>query len=152
MIKNHYYPNLNEATRFIDEMLFDNFIRKYIELNDILITLVGNGIGNITLVPKEKSVIIQNTLGLRFINEQIFMFYSLLSKNKEIKHIDRGMAQPSIRQDELLDIDIKIPKSINEQTKIGNYFQKLDNQIDLQQKELDKLKNIKKASLSKMFV
>lgn len=41
---------------------------------------------------------------------------------------------------------------IEEQEKIGNYFQKLDTQIDLQQKELKKLKNIKKASLSKMFV
>ena len=152
MIKNNRYPTLNEATRFIDENLFDNFIRKYNELNDILITLVGNGIGNITLFPKEKSVIIQNTLGLRFSNEKIFMFYCLLSKNREIKHLDRGMAQPSIRQDELLDIDIRIPKHIIEQTKIGNYFQKLDRQIELQLQEIEKLKNIKKASLAKMFV
>ncbi len=103
------------------------------------------------MVPKEKSVIIQNTLGLRFSNEKIFMFYCLLSKNKEIKHLDRGMAQPSIRQDELLDIEIKVPIDTKEQKKIGNYFQKLDFQIDLQQKELEKLKNIKKASLAKMF-
>ncbi|MFY4759642.1 restriction endonuclease subunit S [Aliarcobacter butzleri] len=152
MIKNNYHPNLREATRFIDDNLFKNFIRKYVNPNDTIITLVGNGIGNITLVPKEKSVIIQNTLGLRFSNEKIFMFYCLLSKNKEIKHLDRGMAQPSIRQDELLDIEIKVPIDTKEQKKIGNYFQKLDKQIDLQQKELEKLKNIKKASLSKMFV
>jgi type I restriction enzyme S subunit len=80
------------------------------------------------------------------------MFYSLLSKNKQIQHLNRGMAQPSIRQDELLDIDLKIPLDENEQTKIGNYFQKLDNLIDLQQKEIQKLKNIKKASLNKMFI
>jgi len=47
--------------------------------------------------------------------------------------------------------NIFIPK-IEEQEKIGNYFQKLDKQIDLQQKEIKKLKNIKKASLDKMFV
>lgn len=47
--------------------------------------------------------------------------------------------------------NIFIPK-LEEQEKIGNYFQKLDNQIDLQQKEIEKLKNIKKASLDKMFV
>jgi len=41
---------------------------------------------------------------------------------------------------------------IKEQTKIGNYFQKLDKQIELQNKEIQKLKNIKKASLDKMFV
>ncbi|WP_421716900.1 restriction endonuclease subunit S [Arcobacter arenosus] len=152
MIKNNYHPKLSEATRYIDENLFNNFIRKYIEPYDTVITLVGNGIGNITLVPKEKSVIIQNTLGLRFSNDKIFMFYCLLSKNREIKHLDRGMAQPSIRQDELLDIEIKTPKDLKEQEKIGNYFQKLDKQIDLQQKEIKKLKNIKKASLDKMFI
>ena len=41
---------------------------------------------------------------------------------------------------------------IKEQEKIGNYFQTLDIQIDLQNKEIEKLKNIKKASLDKMFV
>jgi len=46
---------------------------------------------------------------------------------------------------------VYVPK-IDEQTKIGNYFQKLDKLIDLQQKEIEKLKNIKKASLDKMFV
>ena len=46
---------------------------------------------------------------------------------------------------------IKFPKK-EEQEKIGNYFQKLDKQINLQQKEIEKLRNIKKASLDKMFV
>ena len=53
-----------------------------------------------------------------------------------------GVVQPT---------NVFVPK-IEEQIKIGSYFQKLDNQIDLQQKELEKLKNIKKASLAKMFV
>ena len=47
--------------------------------------------------------------------------------------------------------NIFIP-DIDEQIKIGNYFQKLDTLIDLHQKELEKIKNIKKASLEKMFV
>jgi len=40
----------------------------------------------------------------------------------------------------------------DEQIKIANYFQKLDQSIDLQLQELEKLKNIKKALLDKMFV
>jgi len=40
----------------------------------------------------------------------------------------------------------------HEQHKIGNYFTYLDNLIALQQRELEKLKNIKKACLEKMFV
>jgi len=151
MIKNDSYPNLKVASRFIDEYLFNNFIRNYNELDDVLITLVGNNIGNITLFPNEKSVIIQNTLGLRFSNNKKFMFYSLLFKNKKIVHLDRGMAQPSIRQDELLGIEIELPLDETEQTKIGNYFQQLDTLIAQHQKKHDKLLNLKKSLLEKMF-
>jgi type I restriction enzyme S subunit len=42
--------------------------------------------------------------------------------------------------------------SPNEQSQIGSYFQNLDNLISLQQQKIDKLKNIKKACLDKMFV
>lgn len=41
--------------------------------------------------------------------------------------------------------------SVPEQQKIGAFFQNIDNLINLQQQELDKLSNIKSACLSKMF-
>lgn len=41
---------------------------------------------------------------------------------------------------------------LQEQTKIGNFFKQLDDIIALQQKELDNLKQTKKAFLQKMFV
>lgn len=151
MIKNDCYPNLSEATRFLDEYLFNNFIRKYNEPDDILITLVGNGIGNITLHPPKRSIIIQNTLGLRFSDNKKFMFYSLLSINKKIKLLDRGMAQPSIRQDELLDICVYLPSDI-EQRKISRFFYNMDKLITLHQQKLEKIKNIKKAYLNEMFI
>jgi len=46
---------------------------------------------------------------------------------------------------------ISLP-SLEEQTKIGNYFHHLDKLINLHRQELEKLRNIKKASLEKMFV
>lgn len=46
---------------------------------------------------------------------------------------------------------LRIP-SITEQQKIGAYFQNLDKVINLHQSELDKLDNLKKACLEKMFV
>ncbi|MDY4544697.1 MAG: restriction endonuclease subunit S [Bacilli bacterium] len=150
MIKNTLYPNLTDANRFIDDYLFNNFIRKYNEADDILITLVGNGIGNISLFPREKAVIIQNTLGLRTSENKIFLFFLLMKKNKDIVALDRGMAQPSIRQDELLDIDISIP-TYKEQEQIGNFFKKLDNLISLHQRKLEHLKKQKKGLLQKMF-
>jgi type I restriction enzyme S subunit len=42
--------------------------------------------------------------------------------------------------------------SIDEQEKIGLYFEQLDDLITLHQRELEKLKNLKKACLEKMFV
>ena len=151
MIKNTLYPEINTANRFIDEGLFESFIRKYNEKDDVLITLVGNGIGNVTLFPDDKAVIIQNTLGLRAKDDKRFLLFLLMAYNKKLVALDRGMAQPSIRQDELLDLDIYVPDG-EEQTKIGMYFVNLDNLSTLHQRKIEKLKNIKKAMLEKMFV
>ncbi len=42
--------------------------------------------------------------------------------------------------------------SVEEQKQIGEFFKKLDNLITLHQRKLEKLKNIKKSCLEKMFV
>ena len=47
--------------------------------------------------------------------------------------------------------DILLPKSVDEQELIGEYFKLLDNLITLHQRKLDRLKNIKKSMLDKMF-
>ena len=48
-------------------------------------------------------------------------------------------------------MEFMIPSG-EEQQKIGEYFQSLDHLITLHQRELEKLKNLKKACLEKMFV
>ena len=48
-------------------------------------------------------------------------------------------------------MEIKVP-SFQEQIKIGAFFKQLDNLISLHQRELEKLKNIKRACFEKMFV
>ena len=48
-------------------------------------------------------------------------------------------------------MDFKIPNNV-EQQKIGKLFETIDNLITLHQKKLNKLKNIKKSLLEKMFV
>lgn len=52
----------------------------------------------------------------------------------------------------LSEIEILISKHIEEQQKIAKYFSHLDNLITLYQRKIEKLKNIKKACLNKMFV
>lgn len=52
--------------------------------------------------------------------------------------------------EKLKNIEVSFPK-IDEQKKIGKYFDSLDNRITLHQRKLEKLKNFKKAMLEKMF-
>ena len=67
------------------------------------------------------------------------------------KYIQIG-ALPSYNGKDVENIETIITKNLNEQTKIGNFFYNLDNLITLHQRKCEKLKNIKKALLDKMFV
>ena len=58
----------------------------------------------------------------------------------------KNIAQPAF-----LDLDIPVAK-LDEQQRIGSFFSKLDSLIALHQRELEILKNLKKALLEKMFV
>lgn len=63
---------------------------------------------------------------------------------------DESTGVPSLSKTAINDVDIFIPKSL-EQEKIGAHFHKIDNLITLHQRKLDKLKVLKKAYLAQMF-
>ena len=56
-----------------------------------------------------------------------------------------------IHESDFIKIEIPVP-SVDEQRKIGAFLDGLDNLITLHQRELEKLQNIKKSCLEKMFV
>ena len=60
-------------------------------------------------------------------------------------------ALPSYNAGDVEAMEIMLPE-IPEQRQIGAYFRQLDNLITLHQRKLEKLKNIKKSMLEKMFV
>ena len=64
---------------------------------------------------------------------------------------NQAVSQASINQSLLTTQEIAI-SSFEEQKKIGDYFRNLDNLITLHQRKLEKLKNIKKSCLVKMFI
>ena len=68
-----------------------------------------------------------------------------------IKGTKTETAVPHLSLNDITDFPIAIP-SINEQKKIGTYFENLDRLITLHQRELERLQNIKKSCLEKMFV
>lgn len=116
LIANNYYPNLKNVNRYIDDNLLNDFIRIRPMQDDILITLVGNGLGNCCLCPKG-AVIIQNTIGLRLNNNialQKYIYYQLTTKTEVIKQLNRGASQPSAKVSDLLDIEITLPPINNQ--------------------------------------
>ena len=136
MIKNNYHPNINEATRFIDQDTHDNFLRGYLEPNIPIMTLVGGGIGNVSLSIDEKSVIVQNTIGFKTkpeVLDSIYLYYWFLYKHDELIQFNRGSGQPSIRKTDIENMNIEL-KDINYQKKVSKILSKIDEKIELNNK------------------
>lgn len=88
------------------------------------------------------------------LNQEInpYFIYSLCDEIKEkAESVAAGSTFLEISGKALGNIEILMPKEL-EQNKVSNYFLKLDNLITLHQRKLEKLQNIKKACLEKMFV
>lgn len=81
-------------------------------------------------------------------NDLLFC-YSLVNKIHWKKY-DESTGVPSLSKSSIDKISISIPTPA-EQSKIGNFFKQLDDTIALHQRELDALKETKKAFLQKMF-
>ena len=70
---------------------------------------------------------------------------------KLIWQLQEGGVRLYFYYDKLCMGEVSLP-SLEEQRKIGKFFDTLDNLITLHQRELEKLQNIKKSMLEKMFV
>ena len=153
--------NIQNDFSFVDNLLGNKIniedkcsLTEYIlNLNDILVTMDGT-VGRVAKVIHEKQILAQRVGRIISLINSDFVYYFLSTGDffKKMKLISTGGTIKHISLNDISKYESYIPKDFEEQKKIGDYFQKLDNQIELQQKELEKLKNIKKASLAKMFV
>jgi len=57
----------------------------------------------------------------------------------------------NISAEDFFDIDLSVPKDVSEQKQVGAFIRQLDNLITLHQRKYDKLTNVKKSMLEKMF-
>src|SRR5699024_9460397 len=154
LIKNTLYPNLNEVKRYIDKKTYLEFLRGYLKKHDVLITLVGNGIGNLTLTPNDEVVIIQNTIGLRTKKNMIsneYLYYYLKYIRKKIINYDRGSSQPSIKKTDLLNTMIRIPNKKN-QNAITNLLLSMEYKIELNNNIISNLEELAQTLFKRWFV
>ena len=84
-------------------------------------------------------------------NEFIYQLLVKMDTDGFWKTLFCGSTFESLNSDNIKNAEVKIPTTA-EQIKIGGFFQYLDHLITLHQRELEKLQNIKKSMLEKMFV
>ena len=143
---------------FISEELYEKLskVSGKLEEGDILVT-GGGSVGNPYIVPDNKPLYTKDADLLWIKNKGKFhsyflyeFFFSPTFRNYlgSISHVGT-IAHYTITQ--LSDTPICLP-SFEEQKKVGEYFQSLDNLITLHQRKCNELKEIKKYMLQNMFV
>lgn len=89
-----------------------------------------------------------NTIYLQNIKNKNFVF-ELLNAFK-LERLVFGTGQPLIKSSDIKKLKVLIP-TIEEQKKIGDFFSKLDRQIELEEQKLAKLEEQKKGYMQKIF-
>ena len=83
------------------------------------------------------------------ISDNSFLAFAI--SQSDIESLLVGGSRAKLNAETLMSIEFKLP-CLQEQYRIGEYLTQLDHLITLHQRELEKLQNIKKSMLEKMFV
>ena len=127
------------------------------QFHDVYLVKSGSTVGKVAIVETTDRFNIWSPLAAMRCGEKTYPYflYDLLqTKDLQAQVADKASngTQPNLSMRELEKFPVSVPSNLEEQKKIGDYFRNLDHLITLHQRELEKLKNIKKAMLEKMFV
>jgi type I restriction enzyme S subunit len=145
-----------QSLKYISEEAFKTEFKVFPEKGDVLMTRIGD-IGTANVFESNEPTAYYVSLALLKCKEldPYFLKESIYSETvkKDLWHRTLHIAFPKkINKNEIEKVQIPYPDSRLEQERIGTFFRNLDNLITLHQRELDKLQNIKKSCLKKMFV
>lgn len=144
-----------ETEKYISQEAYDSeYSKKQVEKGDVLMTRIGD-IGTAKVIETDEPLAYYVTLALLKPNEIDSSFLAWLISSPEVQRNiwkrTLHIAFPKkINLGEINQIEMNVP-SLEEQTKIGTFFQNLDQLITLHQRKLDLLKETKKGFLQKMF-
>ncbi|MCG2338565.1 restriction endonuclease subunit S [Staphylococcus epidermidis] len=145
-----------EETDQINKFRYDESPEIALETGDLIFSKDG-ALGNPALIknlPKPASI--NSTMMLVRLNKNNFIpnfFYQILLGplfNKLIYLKVSGSSIPHLFQADMKDFKFKAPL-LPEQEKIGNFFSKLDRQIELEEEKLELLEQQKKGYMQKIF-
>lgn len=132
---------LQDGDIIIADAAEDKTVGKCSEIKGVEGTSIVSGLHTIPCRPNKK-----------FATGYQGYFLNSNSYHDQLLSLIQGTKISSISKSALQNTDIFYPNSEQEQFQIGEFFRNLDNLIALQQSKYEKLKNIKKACLMKMFV
>lgn len=144
--------NSNHTELFITDSGLNNSSARMVEVGDILYALYGAtsgevGISQINGAINQAIMVIKPKSGYK----SYFIAYWLRKEKSNIIRTYLQGGQGNLSSSIVKGLKVDFPVDTNEQQAIGNYFQNIDRLINTSQTKLDKLKNIKKACLEKMF-
>ncbi|NLU51761.1 MAG: restriction endonuclease subunit M [Clostridiaceae bacterium] len=152
------YLDKSDIKKWISEETFERLNCEEVLPGDILISRLPEPAGRACIVPflGTKMITAVDCTIVRTsedcYNKFLLQFLSSQQYFNVVNNYLAGGTRQRISRSNLADIDVPIPKEKKEQELIGNYFEKLDILIAQYQRNLEKLKNLKKAFLEKMFV
>lgn len=143
----------DSSQRKITEQGYENSSAKMLPPGTVLFTSRA-GIGKTAILSK-KGCTNQGFQSIVPYNDELDSYF-VFSRTDELKQygelVGAGSTFVEVSGKQMAAMNLKMPTTIEEQQTIGRFFKRLDTLITLHQRKLEKLQNIKKSCLEKMFV
>lgn len=133
----------------INNNALQNSLAKLIEKGDLLFALYGATSGEVA-ISKIKGAINQAILCIRTSESVLFLYNFFKLKKDHILSVYIQGGQGNLSAKIVKNLSVNLP-SIKEQQKIGDFFSKLDRQIELEEKKLEQLEAQKKGYMQRIF-
>ena len=152
------YIDFSQDVHYGNQELYDKWMSgKELHRGQVLFTTEAP-MGNVAQVPDNKGYILSQRTIAFDVEEKIlsenFLATLLRTPNvfNDLIALSSGGTAKGVSQKSLSGLDVVIPKNIDEQNKLADYFINLDNLITLHQSKCENLKNLKEYLLRNMFV
>lgn len=143
--------NYSVIRKFVDDSIFQTWFRQHLEDLDILFSTVGS-IGSIGMFFKNGACVAQNVIGIRAMNKisNFYLYQWLLYNQEEIRELDIGSVQPSIKVPHLLALQIRIPDK-NILDKFDLVIKGFIDKLKSNQEQIQTLENLRDTLLPKLM-
>ena len=145
-----------KSKKYISEEAFQKDYKIYPKRGDILMTRIGD-VGTTNVVNSSEKIAFYVSLALlRPLEIDSYFLTNAMQTStfqKGLRNRTLTTAVPQkINKNEIGKVSLNLPPNLDEQQKIGEFFQSLDNLITLHQNKLTALQQAKQSLLQKMFI